>query len=302
MALRIAFRDKYFEFRDTLAPVEHYMEQCTDHMEQGEFRAEPLTQVVSRDEVDFSDVGASVARDGAIRIRKGYSEVALPETMVEMRRRLRIWGHRWILMALKHPNRQQLQDAVPQVFTDYIDYLEGPDVIEFVAKNDSGAIISRPSFSQVRHYDYYIRKKMAEHMNVGVSVAKALKLSYEDTSLRERQFSTPVGMAAVPRGRLRSRSPRRDRQPWQPKGRGKGKGKGKGKGDRDKDNSQGLLSTTSDGRPICYKYNNQWEKCKGRCNYIHVCRRCEGRHPMHMCDNSGAGGRAAGGAARDNPR
>ena len=60
----------------------------------------------------------------------------------------------------------------------------------------------------------------------------------------------------------------------------------------------GWRSKTSDGRLICFAFNNAYERCPGGCGKAHVCQRCEGNHPAHACkvvinvDGGGGGGAA----------
>ena len=50
------------------------------------------------------------------------------------------------------------------------------------------------------------------------------------------------------------------------------------------DTGKGKLgSMTPDGRPICYRYNNRDERCRGPCPYVYLCWRCYGNHPVHAC-------------------
>ena len=60
---------------------------------------------------------------------------------------------------------------------------------------------------------------------------------------------------------------------------------------------------TPDGRPLCFKYNNNNNnKCVAKnCNFVHQCQRCLGNHPKSSCnaikaDTAKAGMPPAGGA------
>ena len=57
--------------------------------------------------------------------------------------------------------------------------------------------------------------------------------------------------------------------------------KGEGKGKKGKDKS--LHSKTPDGKEICFKWNSMKERCRYNCGRVHVCMRCLGSHPLHMC-------------------
>ncbi len=83
---------------------------------------------------------------------------------------------------------------------------------------------------------------------------------------------------------------------FQQKGDNKGAGKSKkGKRQRGKSGSSatpGCKSTTPDGRPICYRYNNKSERCNtGKCTFAHVCGVCFAKDvPMWSCNCARKGG------------
>ena len=46
-----------------------------------------------------------------------------------------------------------------------------------------------------------------------------------------------------------------------------------------------LQVKTPDGRPLCFKYNNNNNKCNSKnCNFVHQCQRCLGNHPKSACN------------------
>ena len=63
-------------------------------------------------------------------------------------------------------------------------------------------------------------------------------------------------------------------------------GKGGGKGFT----NQGMAFATPDGKSICFKFNNQSEKCKAgnKCKYLHVCGVCFKKHPAYECTEGAA--------------
>jgi hypothetical protein len=70
-------------------------------------------------------------------------------------------------------------------------------------------------------------------------------------------------------------------------GGGGGKGTGRGKG----------ATHTPDGRAICFRYNSAFERCRGPCSVVHVCRTCFGNHPAHACPGANKSGATAEAAA-----
>ena len=323
LALREAFGKAHYELNDKTCPAEYYLEETTDQLEQGEFKVETLTQVVCREDVVPGEQGATVGKDGVLKIRtRGHAEAKMPTSPEELRARLKIWGHKWCMLRLKHSHRSNLKTAMPQRFVEYTDYLLGDDILGLEARNDRHEVVARPSLMQVMSYDYRVRKKFVDHLNIGMDVAAALKKAMDDPVVKERYFTTPTAAAALaPPTRERSRSPARLVDKWgkgeqKPRnafdhrsgGRGfddrrggphaawGGGGKGGGKGGGGKGGESGLHSVTPDGKKICYKFNNAAERCRGPCPFLHVCRRCFGKHPVHMCGGSGGGSGGGGGS------
>ena len=290
-----------YELKDHLAPAPAYLEKRADEFEQGELVTETLAQVISKDVVEDESMNAIVVKDGSIKFKKGGQEVPMPSKPEELRQRLKVWGHHWILLKYKFPQQHRLASATGHLFNTYIDYLLGDEVYELVAKDSAGKTVSKPSFPTLLGYEFRVRKKMTEHMNKGDDIKTALVKAMHDSVVKERFYTTPIAMSAVTSGnRDRSRSPAREkdtRLPWMrgeiqsvgDKG-GKGGDKGgkrkkvkKGKGG-DKAKKGNLYTKTPDGKGICFRYNDQNQKCRGStCNFTHVCSFCLGKHPLHMC-------------------
>jgi hypothetical protein len=136
---------------------------------------------------------------------------------------------------------------------------------------------------------------MGKLINGGISIKVALSRAVENTTLRERFFTTPCAL------QVRTSAPSTvSGNPWDqgtpPSGArnrptitdsGKGnqgsskkqkRNKG-GKSDKDGKGSKGKNWNAPDGRQICFAYNN--EGCSNRgCARLHVCHRCYGNHPQ----------------------
>jgi hypothetical protein len=169
--------------------------------------------------------------------------------------------------------------------------------------------VATPSFAQILHYEYQIRKEQAKLNTKGHSFKDALEAACKDYSIRERHFVTPMAVSAIsarppadPPRRPRSRSPRRGNRgsgssggrsggydggrnggKGSNKGVGKGSGKGCSKGKGKRGTKGGGAIRTPDGKQICFAYNNAEEKCPGNCDRAHVCRKCLGSRPSYMC-------------------
>eukprot|EP00435_Cladocopium_sp_Y103_P041428 s1418_g11.t1 len=92
-----------------------------------------------------------------------------------------------------------------------------------------------------------------------------------DIGLRTRNQKESVPMGAPKQATKQAAQPAATPQ--------KGASKGKGKGGR---GTKKLHVKTTDGKAICFKYNNG-DKCPGGCGFVHICQRCLGSHPKSKC-------------------
>jgi hypothetical protein len=121
----------------------------------------------------------------------------------------------------------------------------------------------------------------------GASFKDALRTAWEDPTTKERHFTTPLCLEATrKRGPdNRQEPPQKFQQKGERKGAGRGKAgkaRGKGKGGR------GCSAATPDGTKICYKFNNELQKCKiPNCTFAHVCGICFAKGvPMYSCSHT----------------
>lgn len=106
-------------------------------------------------------------------------------------------------------------------------------------------------------------------------MADALAEAVRDPDIKELHFTTALALSVALGKRsapeLDSGRSRRAR------GRGAvgrgGGAEGKGGGKPSRGDSKGLASGTPDNRLICLAYNSQGEKCDGKCNMVHFCRK-----------------------------
>lgn len=298
--LRQKFEQLHYKLEDKVSPATSTMELIFDQVESGEWKAMSLVQFLSRDDTEAELMGATIDKTGTVKIRKGYGESKPPKSSEELRQRLKLVGHAYIMAQLKFPHKAVLQQLSPNHFNKLCDYLLGEQVMGLRAKDEEGTIISAPSMELVLSYEFQIRKQMVKLMNEGETMREALDQAMKDGVVKERFFLTPAAYSALTQmggKKEKSRSPRRDRGHG---GQGYYSGgssgsKGKSKGGKSKKGSKALHSKTPDGREICYAWNNKDQRCRHKCGRLHVCQICFGQHPAHACK----GGDNRGGDARD---
>ena len=252
----------HYRMEDKVAPASGTLEQLFEQVEAGEWKNMSLVQFMSRDDQDAEPLAAVIDRSGVVKIKKGHGESAPPKSPEELRQKIKLMGHCYLMTQLKYPNRVVLRDINPYTFNKYADYLMGEHVLGLKAKDAKGEVVAAAHLDLVLSYEAQVRKLMTKKMNDGISMAVAMEEAMQDTTVKERYFLTPAALTAAASRedlRLKSRSPKRARTPERDRGDDRNK-KGKGKrGNRGKGGLAGktLHTRTPDGREICFPWNNK---------------------------------------------
>ena len=295
MAMRVAWEKRYWELDEDLIPARCYLEKRAEELEQGEYRAEPLTAVLTKEQ-DDPDVMVPVwSTTGTLQIRRGSQQVEDPKNPEQLRKRLKVLGLGLMFLSLKHTNRAFLATINPQLFEDYACYLLSEHCFYLQGKSAEGFAISGPSWNQLLIYELQVRRKAwVMVQNTGADFTTALRASWRDPVVKERFLTTPIALAASGSKRnfdngdslTGAKKLRNNGGGGRGKGKvkGAGKGKGKGKGKVSAGERLGCAARTPDGQPICYGYNDTNVRCKNRdCRFMHRCGACFGQHPIYAC-------------------
>jgi hypothetical protein len=301
LAMKEAWEKKWWKLEEVDTPSRQFVEKRAEELENGEMRAEQLTTVLNREQDEDEDYLTPIFdTKGQMKVKKSTGTVEAPANPEELRRRIALSFTALMFLALRHTNREFLQSVTPQLAHRYCEYLLGEHVWCMVAKDASGQTISAPHFALVLSYEMAIRKKAYRWMADGEgSFAECLEKAWKDSTVKERNFTTPMAMSAASGTHVEvvygSPMKEKDQAGRGNKGTGKGKGKGRGKaskvkgsGKRDKGKKGGsagskCASHTPDGEAICYGYNNEKVRCGKKCWFLHVCGSCFGKHPMYQC-------------------
>lgn len=268
---------------DKVTPAKEYVEKRLAEVENNDYRAESLTEVISRDEVDPDSLLPQWDSKGNLSVRRGATTVPEPSNPEALRKRLSIMQHAYQMVALRHTNRQELQGDYVKAFADYKDFILGEYVWGLNAKDEEGKTVSSPPWSLVLSYERAIRKEAAKKVREGTPYPAALREAWRDPTIKERHFVTPLALHS------KRPTPEVPPVPWKYHKGGKDKGKG-GKDGKGKKGGKtvlpGCATHTPDGDPVCYRFNTPNEKCKEKkCRFKHVCGICFGRHPLYQCDH-----------------
>ena len=147
--LRNAYQQAMGHLEDKVTPAKEYLEKKLQELENGEFRAETLSEVVSKDEVDQTFWCLFLMPKDLSSVKKGSSTVALPSGPEQLRRRLSVMQNCIMMLALKHVNREEIQDVDMDVFDRYKDYLLGDYVWGLSSTDLQGQQIQTPPWSLV---------------------------------------------------------------------------------------------------------------------------------------------------------
>ncbi len=299
VSLRKTFENLHGERKDSLFPSAGYLSWRLEQLEEGDYRAESLSEVVSVEAAgdDAEDVGLTFSKTGTLRVRRGKTRVPMPSTPEELRRYYKVMAAHWEVVRLKHPDRHFLQELTRDDWERMLDYLLGEEVMEF-----KGAKGAHFEWEDLLAYELELRRWAIKKVTEGkLTLREGLHAAIGDNELRTKFFLTPLALTRAPRRRSRSRSPRKPKEPQNKgakgsKGRGKkagssGDGKpGKGGGDAGSAGRTAMNRARKkewlrfkldgkDGQMLCIRYNQGY--CgDAKCRYAHACMRCGQAHGL----------------------
>ena len=99
------------KIEDKVTPSKEYLEKKLEELENGEFRAETMAEVVSKDEVDPDVMIPIFDSKGSLSVKRGSTTIPLPTGPEQLRRRLTVMLNAILMLALKHTNREEIQDV-----------------------------------------------------------------------------------------------------------------------------------------------------------------------------------------------
>ena len=308
LTLRRAYEEIHGEVEDHLYPSNAYNNERVTQIEEGDFRAEALGQVVSYAEAGeemSGEMGLTMTRSSTVKLVRSKLRVGSPKDIEELRMRYRIMSTHWELMKIKHPDRETFKHLTAQTWNDILEYLLGPKVYGY--KSGRGV---RLSWDDLLSYEFEIRKRAMRRVNAqGETIASALKEAKGNDELRSLFFTLQLVTSgtrpqAQPSNRDRSRSPKSStREDAKGKGKDKGKrfkGKGKAKGSSWNDSGltpaqheaarlyndlkkKGRIDWKHGKRNKCVRFNKLTCERGEHCENAHVCMGCGGSHAYPDC-------------------
>ncbi|CAK9111382.1 unnamed protein product [Durusdinium trenchii] len=176
-AMRSAIEKRYGQIEDKIIPAKEVVEKKLAEVEAGEYRAEDLAKIMSKDEVEPDTVIPIWDAKGRLAMRRGSTKVAEPTNAEELRRRLTVWKNMMVMVSLNETIEQ------------YKDYLLGEFAYGLSTKDSDGQTFASPPWSLVLSYERAMRKQMVKIIN---TEGKPLVVA---TQAAEREASDPLRLA-----------------------------------------------------------------------------------------------------------
>eukprot|EP00435_Cladocopium_sp_Y103_P026843 s3622_g6.t1 len=269
--LREALETQLGRLKDFEVPSKSLVASKMDDVELNVPRVEDLRDVSSIEDGEADVLQGSLdASTGIFRMKPARATVLMPKNPEELRLRHRRLAIAWEVVKTKHRNPVWLQGRLLDIYRQLSDHILGRHVAGLQLPGGQ-----TPQWETVLKYELEIRKRAYEAVRQGdePTLEAALTKAMKDSEVMNLHFIIPVTTAAASSASSSSTPTARTASPAGSKGGSKGKAKG---GVRP---AKKLHVKTPDGRPLCFKFNNNGKCAAKNCNYVHQCQRCLGAHP-----------------------
>ena len=279
-AMRAAVERVLGTLRDKEVPAKQVIAAKLEMLESNTPTAVLLTEVASVEDAEVESFEAKIDPvTNTLKIKSGKHSVAAPSTPEDLRLRHRRIGLAWDMLATKHSNRVWLSANMTDCMRRFSDFILGTQVAGLVA----GSRV--PSWSLVLAFELESRKAVCKWLRDGKvnTLADGYEKAISDVELLNRYFVIPFSLNTKETGWAASNVPP---PPALTDGAGrprKGNGKGKPKNQDTSTTAKGKLTKATDGTPICWKFNRRGGCQDQNCRFLHICQRCQGKHPYYSC-------------------
>ncbi len=161
VTLRKMYEEIHGELDDTICPSYGYNNERLSQIEEGDFRAEMLSQVVSfaeaREESADPELSFSLTRSSTVKLSKVRSRVPPPRDAEELRERYKVMITHWEMMKIKHPERPVFKHLDDRVWNKLLEYLLGPTVGKYRSSKGVGL-----AWDDLLKYEFEIRKRRCD--------------------------------------------------------------------------------------------------------------------------------------------
>ena len=279
-AMRMAVEKVLGSLKDREVPAKQVLAAKLEMIESNMPVVELLTEVASVEDAEIESFEAKIDPvTNTLKIKSGKHSVAAPSTPEELRLRHRRIGLAWDMLSTKHSNRAWLSPNMTDCLRRFSDFILGTQVAGLVAGTRT------PPWSLVLAFEHECRKAICKWLRDGkvATLADGYEKAINEVELLNRYFIIPFSLntketswasGSVPPPQPPGDAPNRPR---------KGKGKGKQLQADGTGAAKGKLTKATDGTPICWKYNRRGGCHDQTCRFLHICQRCQGKHPYFNC-------------------
>eukprot|EP00435_Cladocopium_sp_Y103_P015048 s2358_g3.t1 len=289
----ISNQRRLLEAEDILAgamsPTDETLRLCQKQAGAGMLATLPLRQFLSEADTQPQPIQSALDRSGAVRVRKGIGQAEEPKTPEEIEGRLQVMAHSMVMVGMMDPAKGAWQGLEVQDFQPYIRSV--CRIAEEASSRETNAA------SRMLAYDRQVRGALASKVKKGAKFNEALSQAMLETEKLQDVDKPAKSSRSKEEHHNRSRSPQRDRARNKDVKQAPGPGKGTGKSHQ---SGKGLHTTTPKEQAICLNWNSMKARCRWKCGRAHVCQRCLGPHPLHMCGTGNERRAEAGGASASN--
>ena len=288
--LREALEAQIGRLKDYEVPAKSLIAAKLDDIESNMPKLEDLRDVASVEDGEADLLQGSLdAATGTFKMKAARNAITMPKTAEELRLRHRRIGLAWEMARTKHRNRVWLQGGLVEAYRHLSDHVLGKHVYGLQLPHEQ-----RPKWELILSYEQEVRKRAYQLLRRGdePTLEEAMKKAIGDPETMNLHFVVPLTTTLASGS---SSGARAAGAPAKPGAAGPSSGnKGAKGGGRNAKPVKKLQVKTPDGRPLCFKYNNN-NKCTAKnCNVVHQCQRCLGNHPKSSC-NALKGDTARGG-------
>ncbi len=187
-AMRRAFEAVHGKYDDDDFPCRSWMQSRFEQLEDNDYRAESLTEVVSVREAGDENVETGLLfnpSSGTMRPAAARIRVPPPSDSEGLRHRYRLMRVHWELVKSRYPDRRCFANFEPNVWGTIVDHLLGPKIWGFRAPGNVGL-----RWSDLLQYEFEIRRKAVEKLTDGThTITDALKSTYLDADIKGTHFT-----------------------------------------------------------------------------------------------------------------
>ncbi len=187
-AMRRAYELIHGKIDDLEFPCRSWMQARFEQLEDNDYRAESLTEVVSVQEAGDENVETGLLfnpSSGTMRAAAARVRVPPPSDSEGFRHRYRLMQVHWELVKARFPDRRCFAGFESDIWGIIANYLLGPKIAGYRAPGGVGL-----RWSDLLGYEFEIRRKAIERLTDGThTLTDALRSTYRDPEIKGTHFT-----------------------------------------------------------------------------------------------------------------